>query len=72
LNSVARFTGLRTGWFVFPALKCWAIFKLDRMGRPVEERREVWEQILSLDESIPAYRVARAEVSKRMAEVKVC
>jgi hypothetical protein len=40
------------------------------MGRPVEERREVWEQILVLDESIPAFRVARAEVSKRMAEVK--
>jgi tetratricopeptide (TPR) repeat protein len=43
---------------------------LARWGQPVEERREVWEQILSLDESIPAYRVARAEVSKRMAEVK--
>ena len=44
---------------------------LERMGRPIEERREVWEQILSLDETIPAYRVARAEVSKRMAEAKV-
>jgi tetratricopeptide (TPR) repeat protein len=44
---------------------------LARMDRPVEERREVWEQILSLDETIPAYRVARAEVSKRMAEVMI-
>jgi tetratricopeptide (TPR) repeat protein len=43
---------------------------LARWGQPVEERREVWEQILTLDESIPAYRVARAEVKKRMAEVK--
>jgi len=43
---------------------------LERMGRPVEERHEVWKQILTLDETIPAYRVARAEVSKRMAEVK--
>jgi predicted Zn-dependent protease len=44
---------------------------LAKMGRPVEERREVWEQILVLDESVPAYRVARAEVRKRMDEVKL-
>ncbi len=42
---------------------------LARWGRPVEER-EVWEQILALDESIPAFRVAQAEVRKRMDEVK--
>ena len=42
---------------------------LGRMGGPVEERREVWEQILTLDESIPAFRVAQVEVRKRMAEV---
>jgi tetratricopeptide (TPR) repeat protein len=41
---------------------------LAKMGQSVEERREVWEQILALDESIPAYRVARAEVRKRMDE----
>jgi tetratricopeptide (TPR) repeat protein len=44
---------------------------LARMGRPVEERRGVWEQILTLDESIPAFRVARAEVRKRMDEAKL-
>ena len=43
---------------------------LARWGQPVEKRREVWEQILALDESIPAFRVAQAEVSKRMAEAK--
>jgi predicted Zn-dependent protease len=42
---------------------------LARWGQPVEERREVWEQILSLDESVPAFRVACAEVRKRMNEV---
>jgi tetratricopeptide (TPR) repeat protein len=44
---------------------------LAKWGQPVEERREVWEQILALDESIPAYRVARAEVRKRMDEVEL-
>ena len=39
-------------------------------GQPVEQRREVWDQILVLDESIHAFRVAQVEVRKRMAEVK--
>ena len=41
---------------------------LAKWGQPVAERRQVWEQILGLDESIPAYRAARAEVCKRMDE----
>jgi hypothetical protein len=42
---------------------------LARWGQPIEERRKVWEQILTLDESIPAFHVAQVEVRKRMDEV---
>ena len=34
-----------------------------------EEARAEWEQILMLDETIPAYRVAQVEARKRLAEI---
>ncbi len=35
-----------------------------------EEARAEWEQILMLDETVPAYRVAQVEARKRLAETE--